>query len=436
MICKAIGTIEKYNLLPEGARVCVALSGGADSLCLLHALMALRERYALSLSAVHVNHNLRGESADRDEAFVRCICSEWGVPLEVFSPDVAAIAKKKGIGLEECGRAVRYEYFGKLDCDLIATAHTLSDSIETMIFNLLRGTGTKGLASIPPKREPNIIRPLIECTREEIEGYCLENNLQYVTDETNLSDDYTRNYIRHNIIPTFREVNTAFEGNISRTMEIVRSEDSFLAELATDLLARAETDRGYLTSVFYEAHPALRRRAIAKLLSDAMDKPAEMRHIALTDEAIISGSGKIQLGKGLYIRVDCDIISIQRHEGKKEVLWGREGNTFITPMGNFNVFVINNPDELLPDDIDADKLGEDYAVTPRKEGDTFYSKKRKLTKTLKKLFSEMKIPVEGRDLVPVLRNERGAVWVFGVGTDGNYLAAEGCKKIIRIKKEG
>ncbi len=436
MICKVINTKEKYSLFSKGSRIAVALSGGADSVALLHVLLQLRERYALTVSAVHVNHNLRGESADADEAFVGRLCHEWGVPLTVFSLDVSAIAAERGIGLEECGRAVRYECFSKLDCDFVATAHTLSDSIETMVFNLLRGTGTRGLASIPPKREPNILRPLIECTREEIESYCRENNLEYVTDESNLSDDYTRNYIRHNIVPTFREVNTAFESNIGRTMEILRSEESLLSEMAADLLYRAKTEGGYLTSVMSGAHGALRRRAIARILSEVMEKPAEMKHIFLTDEAIALGHGKIQLGKGLYITVGCDIISIQRDVSKSEAIWEKKGDTFITPMGTFKVILLENPDELLREDIDADALGSDWTVTSRREGDTFFSKRRGNTKTLKKLFSEMKVPLGERNLIPVLRNERGVVWVYGVGTDGKYTPNQGCKRIIRIKKEG
>ena len=210
MICKVKNTIEKHRMLENITSVAVGVSGGADSMCLLHILSKLKEEYSIILKAVHINHGIRGDEAMRDENAVRAYCEKAGIELLVFHKDIPYLAKKMGLGEEECGRQVRYECFSEAHCDAVATAHSLSDSIETLIFNLSRGTGTKGLCGIPPVRDGNIIRPLIDCTREEIENYCKENGVPYVTDSTNLTDDYKRNYIRHKIVPALSEVNEGY----------------------------------------------------------------------------------------------------------------------------------------------------------------------------------------------------------------------------------
>ena len=228
MICKVRNTIDKYRMLSGVRSVAVGVSGGADSMSLVHILSSLKEEYGIILKVVHVNHNLRGQEALRDENKVRDFCNKNNIECLVFSEDIRLIARQKGIGEEECGRIVRYECFEKANCDVVAVAHSLSDSIETMVFNMIRGAGSKGLCGIPPVREPNIIRPLIDCTRQEIEAYCCENGIEYLTDSTNLLDDYTRNFIRHNIVGAFSHINKGYEKNISCLMDIVAQENDYL----------------------------------------------------------------------------------------------------------------------------------------------------------------------------------------------------------------
>lgn len=437
MICKVKSVIEKYALLKNVKSVAVGFSGGADSLCLLHILSKIKDDYGIMVKAVHINHNLRGEAADADEAAVRKICDEMGIELLVFSEDIRALSREMGVGLEQCGREVRYRCFEKAGCDAVATAHTLSDSIETMLFNLIRGTGIKGLCSIPVKREPNIIRPLIECTRQEIEDYCRENSLQYVTDETNLSDDYTRNFIRHNIVPLFEKVNPGFDMSLLRVMQNLSLNSDFLDFNVKKLLDDALCDGGYSAQIIKKAHPAVRTAAIYAILSERMSKPPESRHIELVDKAVCSSGGKIELGKDLYISVNSDIITLQANSKSDAVFFADETSKgqYRTAVGVFSAEIIVEPETLLPDDIDLDKISGGWQFTQKREGDCFYSKKRGNTKTLKKLFNELKIPVEQRNLIPVLRSGDSVVWVFGVGTDGRFSADKGTRKILRIKKE-
>ena len=195
MIDKIRETIKKYNMIPDGATVVCAVSGGSDSMVLLNALNTLKNEYNFRLIAAHVNHGLRGESADRDENFVNGKCSEMGIEIRILRADVASLAKDSGTGLEECGRKVRYDFFNSLGENvIIATAHNLSDRVETFLFNFTRGSALRGLCSIPPVRD-NIIRPLIDCSKEEILDFCQSYSIEYVTDETNSDVRYSRNRI-------------------------------------------------------------------------------------------------------------------------------------------------------------------------------------------------------------------------------------------------
>lgn len=435
MICKVKQAVKKYGLITENTKtVAVGLSGGADSVCLLHLLSSLKDDYGIILKAVHVNHNIRGEEADSDEAFVHRFCADLGVELLVFSADVPALAKERKLSLEECGRQVRYECFEKAGCDAIAVAHTLSDSIETMLFNLARGTGVKGLSGISPKREPGIIRPLIDCTRSEIEAYCRENSLQYVTDSTNLSDDYTRNHIRHNIVPSFEKINSDFESAFLRAMNSVREEDEFVEDCVVRLLEESRCKEGYLTGKLSSAEDVLLKRSILHILKDKMDKPPEAKHIELCFEAVKSGKGKIELGKDLYLCVSSDIISFCHYE-KKESAWRTvfENSRAETPYG---VFVLEDGVTDGDASFDAGKIKNELFLSSRLEGDKFTFCKRGVTKSLKKLFNELKISPEKRNEKAVLHDGENVVWIEDIGVNAMYIPDKNSQKIITIKKDG
>ena len=436
MICKVRNTIEKHRMLENISSVAVGVSGGADSMCLLSILSKLKDEYGIILKAVHINHGIRGEEALRDENSVRDYCQENGIELLVFREDIPYLAKEMGLGEEECGRVVRYECFKKAQCDAIATAHSLSDSIETMLFNLLRGTGTRGLCGIPAMREGNIIRPLIDCTREEIEAYCRENGVSYVTDSTNLTDDYSRNFIRHNITSNFSHINENYTACIASALDILKSESSFVQECADTLLASARCDDGYKAEFFTAAHEAVSSRAIVSMLDENMAKSVGKRHVELIKELISKGKGKIELSKDLYICLRDGIISFQSTV-KKPQEWECEPceNRFITPYGVFIIEKAAEADITSADAIDADKLTDSLKMTSRRQGDKIYLKKRKVTKSLKKLFNEEKIPEEKRGEYAVLRCGESIIWLENYGADGNFIPEKGAKNILIIKKE-
>ncbi|MGN0447866.1 MAG: tRNA lysidine(34) synthetase TilS [Acutalibacteraceae bacterium] len=435
MICKVKSTVEKYSLLPENVKtVAVALSGGADSVCLLNILSILKDDYDIILKAVHVNHNIRGLEAKRDEDFVRNLCKNLGVELTVFSVDVPKLSKEQGLSLEQCGRNVRYECFDKVGCDAVAVAHTLSDSIETLIFNLARGTGKKGLCGITAKREPNIIRPLIECTRADVENFCNKNGLSYINDSTNASDDYTRNFIRHNLVPCFGKINGGFEKAFLRTMESLKAEDDFIETSAKELLSRSRNGEGYSAAVLSSSHEAVLKRSILMLLKQYMSKPPESKHIDLCFDIIKSGKGKIAIGKDLYISIVGDIIIFQKKTTSNKIdKVYFENNCAETSLGKFSLV---KTDKITENTFDKDKIESEIYASSRLEGDSFTLSRRKVTKSLKKLFNELKIPQEIRESIAVIHDGNNVLWIDGIGVNLKYIPDKDSKNIIIIKKDG
>ena len=210
---KALLALRQYSLFTQGDRIAVGVSGGADSVALLRFLAVLREEYRWELIVCHIHHGLRGAEADRDEQFVRELAGQLGLPYTVRHIDAAALALENHLSVEEAGRNARYAFFAETagEGGRIATAHTLDDTIETVLMNLIRGTGLHGLCGIPRTRG-NIVRPLLDVTRAEVEEYLALLGQPYCTDSTNLSDDYTRNRVRHDILPRLRELNPNFTG--------------------------------------------------------------------------------------------------------------------------------------------------------------------------------------------------------------------------------
>ncbi|MCD7872117.1 MAG: tRNA lysidine(34) synthetase TilS, partial [Clostridiales bacterium] len=226
---KVNGTVSKFNLLSEGDTVMIAFSGGADSVFLCEYLQSVKDKFKLSLKAVHVEHGIRGKESLRDCEFASEYCAKNNIECLVFHINAVEEAKAAGLGIEEYSRNKRYEIFDSISCDKIATAHSLSDNIETVLFRLARGTSLKGLCGIPPKRG-KIIRPLIEITSYEIREYLKKHNIPFCVDSTNFDNNYSRNYIRNKIIPEFKNINSEFENNVSRLIENIRENQEFLSE--------------------------------------------------------------------------------------------------------------------------------------------------------------------------------------------------------------
>ena len=442
-IDKIISTIEKYRMFEKGDRVAVGFSGGADSVCLLHTLYTLKDRYNLDLVACHVNHMLRGEEADRDEKFCRDFCDKYGIKLVVYRVDVAKIAEQNKESVELCARKIRYNFFeesvglsGK-----IATAHTLSDSLETTLFNMMRGTALKGLCGIPEKRE-NIVRPLIEITRQEVEDYCKENELYFIIDSTNNTDEYTRNRIRHKIIPQMQmESNSLYSSYLSMHNALSRDED-FLNSFADQILEKTRKNDGYDTKELSLCHDSILIRCVVKLFS-RFSVTIDTAKLELVCDIIKKGRGKVNLAPNVYATVSKSTLTVEK-EIKQEYFefpLGEEAievfdGKYISLKHNQTICSKKVNQNLLKKYIDCDKIGRNVIVRQRKDGDKIRLASNKMTKTLKKLFNENGVPVSQRDKILVACDEEGLVWVEGFGVAQRCAVDEETKNIGIIEVKG
>lgn len=309
---KIARAISDYNMISDGDAVVIALSGGADSVSLLCAMKQLSGQLGFTLSACHVNHGLRGEESDGDMRFCEELCERLGVQLEILNTDVRSFQQKHE-SLEETARRVRYDFFARVsDGKKLATAHNSNDSAETVLLNMMRGTGLKGLCGIPPVRG-NIIRPLIYCSRDEVEQFLGENSLSYVTDKTNLSDDYTRNKVRHLILPEMLKINPSLLDTISRMEKNLREDNGLLEALGSDALNNSKGTRGYKTAVLSQQPKPVLRRAIKQLLISGGIEPSTLR-IEMAEEIILSGKGKINPCRGKFVTIRKGEVFVEEQE--------------------------------------------------------------------------------------------------------------------------
>ena len=260
--------IQHYAMLPQGSRILCAVSGGADSMCLLHWLNELREAYGFALFAAHFEHGLRGEESLRDAEFTAEQCRRLGISCSVGHGNVSAYAEQQHLGTEDAARTLRYRFLeetaDRLNCDRIATAHNLNDNAETVLMNLCRGAGTRGLAGIPPVRG-RLIRPLLQTSREEIEEYLTQHSIPHIEDSSNGTDSYTRNRIRHQMIPLLIRENPSFLKAIGRTTEILREDDACLCREAEVFLHTYENNGTIPAKHLMELEPAVAVRVIRLL---------------------------------------------------------------------------------------------------------------------------------------------------------------------------
>ena len=443
---KVISALTDYSMTNGASHIIVGLSGGADSVCLLHFLNSVKDAYGFSLSAAHVNHGIRGDEAMRDAEFCRSICNELGVDFNYFEADCVSLAAEQGIAVEECGRNIRYEFFGSLCKDStyrIATAHNANDNAETLLFNVARGAGLKGACGIPRVRD-NIIRPLVFCSRNEIEGYCNENDLNYVTDSTNLCDDYTRNKIRHNALPVLAEVNSGAIRNITAFTESAADVYDYISKAAGDLISKADIGNGfYDAEVLLQAHRSLRSECIVKLFSDVSTSAIDRQKVnAVAD--LLCEKGRLQIYGSIFaecIKNRFRFFINNSSAGDDKLLVEPDAfgeisfNGYTICVKGYEKCSKNVNKNLLDNLIDCDKIVGNLWLRARAEGDKFTFADRKVTKSLKKLFNELAIPVEERDKIPVLCDDMGVVWIYSIGTDSRCRITDYSSNIISFGGE-
>ncbi len=434
-----LSVIKKYNMLENCDRIVVGLSGGADSVCLLSVLNSLKAEYGFSLVAAHINHGIRGAEAQRDEENCKRLCESLNVPLEILHADIPTLSKQQGIGEEECGRIVRYDFFRSLagERGKIATAHNLNDNAETILLNLVRGAGSKGACGIPPVRD-NIIRPLIETDRKSIEKYCEENELQYVTDSTNLECEYSRNKIRIKVLPTLCEINQNAVGALSGFASRMREQEAFLESVVNEKYALCVKDSELYEAEFSALDIFLKKRIAGRFLSELSHGEVESKHI--DDFLRFVGSGKVLITASATEIVSRDGKIFKKPEQAEQfsVDFSLDDKKVNLPFCEISVEKYDTKDlqnlnkDMLDNLIDCDKISNTLILRSRKDGDKFTFSKRRVTKTVKKLFNEDKIPPEVRNRMIILDSDGEVAWLRGYGTNKKFRIGADTKKAIKL----
>jgi len=436
---KFFETVKKYSMLVPGDDVLVGFSGGADSSCLLSLLHENREALGITVRAAHVNHCLRGSEADRDESMAKKFCEERNIPFFSLRADVAKLSEEKGISTELAGREVRYDFFESLSPSKIATAHTGSDAAETLLMNISRGASLKGLCSIPPVRG-KIIRPLIEFTREDTENYCKENHITFVTDSSNLENGYTRNKFRNIVISGIKDIEPSFESAALRCISNVRLENDYMESVTDDYYRRLLVENRLDISGFSHIHKAVRLRLLARFISEASGADYETRHLLLINDNLFTPGFALTLPGGNTFKTDGSFFfnSVNKCEKSHDVTTVLNKCDLKKKL-SFNCYNLYfetwENARGGKNEIDFSAIDDIIIIRSRQEGDKITLAGRKCTKSLKKLFNELKIPVEERDRIPVIADKNGIIYVPFAGVDAKRLARPGTKKTLIINTE-
>lgn len=392
------------GLLQPGDHVICAVSGGRDSMALLHGLLALAPQLSLTVTAAHMDHQLRGEESRRDAAFVSSHCAALGVPCTVKAADVPAYAAAHGLGTEEAARHLRYEFLLSLDpAAKIATAHNAEDNLETVLMHLLRGSGLHGLTGIPPVRG-QIIRPLLSVSRRNIDSYLNQYNIPYVEDSTNHTDDYLRNRIRHQVLPLLQAENPALSQSAVQMTELLRQEDEYLMKTADALLSKAREGAALSLPTLLGQHIAIQRRMLRAFLSPVPDLTRRHLESALALCGSDAPSGRLSLPGGYTLRREYHLLYLESDAPTPSppapVTISGPGEY---PFGAFTVTCRRGPcPAQLPKNtiaLSAARLTAPLHLRPCQTGDRICLPGG--SKKLSRLLMDLKIPAPLRPYIPV-----------------------------------
>jgi tRNA(Ile)-lysidine synthase len=460
---RVLDFIQSHRLV-SGRKLVVAVSGGADSVCLLHILGKLQEKLKVKLHVAHLNHRLRGAESEADAKYVSDLARQLGIAATIEGREVKDYQKQQRLSLEEAAREVRYGFLTEVarttGAGRVAVGHTRDDHIETVLLHLVRGTGTRGLRGLQPYTDWKsksgsiiVVRPLLEISHQETEDYCQSQGLKPRIDATNISLSPLRNRVRHQLLPLLMSYNPAVAQALLRTARIAGDDIDFLDEEVARLWDKVAQEQGKTIALDREGldrlPPALKRyllrAAVEKMLGSAKD--IEMRHIEEMMSALDKAAGKrLSLPQGLIFSLEYDRYLLTADPtalSPLPVLSGEfelkiPGKTSL-PGWRIEATITNRENTTEKDNftayLDLDKVGDRLLVRPRKRGDRFQPLGLDQPKKVNEFMIDAKIPRTWRQRVPIVCSPEQIVWVVGWRIDERAKVSEKTKKVLQLKFE-
>ena len=449
MINKVKTTIKKNKLIFPNEHIVVGVSGGADSMCLLHILQSLREEYKLQLTVAHINHGMRIE-AKEDAAFVKGMCEKWDIPYKEHQCNIVQIAKDQRCSEEEAGRNERYWFFEEIrktcGADKIAVAHTMNDQAETMLMRLIRGSGMTGLGAMMAKRDV-VIRPLLLISREEVEAYCHQYDIAFKQDKTNEMDLYTRNRLRRHVLPMLKKdfnpriieavAQTAFQLQEAEEYLVIQTQTAYQSVVTTD-------NKGYMIQIepFLLYHLVIQRRIIRLVIDYYLGSLKNINYANVNDilELFYKQSGKmVDIGNQTIAIREHEHVRIMKQEKKSSFSVNLEigTNAIVQCSKKVEISIYNDSkikqrhENTYTKNIDYDKMSGNLQIRNRKQGDRILLKGG--SKKLKDFFIDEKIPKSCRDDVILLADDKYVIWVVGYRLSEAYYITDKTKRILQIQ---
>ena len=420
---RAINDFRMHDLLCGG--IVIGLSGGADSVALLLVLLEYTKQHNIPIKAVHINHSIRGEEADFDEAFSRELCNSLNVEFEAYRIDVPAIAKSQGLGIEEAARNARYEKFSDIVSSdsrfsAIAVAHNATDNLETVIFNMMRGSGIMGMCGIKPVRN-NIVRPLIYSSKELICNALNSAGIGFVVDSTNFSSEYTRNYIRNEILPKLKKISDSPEKMCTRVTSSLREDNEYLNCLAEVFFEKHENNGSISKNAILSLHKPVFSRVLMIWCKNLSLPSPEKVHIDTIFSKLKGNDFSLSLpgNRSFIMAEDRVYISAVISENKEFFCEIKEG---INKFPEFDNIIVLSKDKnydcfsniykkSIQVKIKFDIINNGLRIRSKAEGDSY--RFGNMTRKLKKLFNDRKIPLSKRSDIPIFCDKKGILWVPG-----------------------
>lgn len=449
MLSRLRKTIKKYEMLLPGEKIVIGVSGGADSIGLLHALLEL-EKYDTELIVAHLNHGIRGKEAKRDSLFVKRAADSLGLKFEIGKVNVPRYKKESKLSLEEAARVLRYDFFEeirkKYKADKIATAHTLDDQAETVLMRLMRGSGPRGLSGISPVSNGVIIRPLIETKRSEIENYLISRGVEWIEDSTNKLRTILRNRIRLDLLPELEGYNPKIKETLSRTSDLLRIEDSFIEGEAKKnfrrIFAVSKLELQGDLKKFRRLDQAI-RLSVLRLAVEERNKSLKnvtSLHLFSADELLTSdtASGEIEFPDETVIAKGYDSFLVTTRSALEREFSYTIPSTGKWSFPEFDVDIEKVSAKSLEEEredvayLDADSLVFPVEVRSFRPGDRFFPLGMKSPKKAKNFFIDCKVPRFRRYGIPIFRCKGEIFWIGGMRIDDRFKVRKKGKKALKF----